>query len=109
MFCQSPASAHDLLHDPTMLDYALIALKYYLWTWRAALFPSLVAYLAIVYILRHKRARSLQKRYGLTTRASFARMTIDEAQAILKDLTELEFPKIFGFSIIFALFKGGGC
>ena len=32
-------------------------------------------------------------------------MTTDDAQAILKDLTELEFPKFFGFSIIFALFK----
>lgn len=32
-------------------------------------------------------------------------MTTDQAQSILKDLTELEFPKIFGFSVIFALFK----
>ncbi|KAK4694526.1 hypothetical protein P7C71_g3072, partial [Lecanoromycetidae sp. Uapishka_2] len=32
-------------------------------------------------------------------------MTTNDAQAILKDLTELEFPKFFGFSIIFALFK----
>jgi len=92
-----------------MLKYALIAIRHYLWTWRALLIPGFVAYLAIVYFLRHRRARSLYKRYGLSTRASFARMTIDEAQAILKDLTELEFPKIFGFSIIFALFKGGGC
>jgi len=66
-----------------------------------------VAYLVIVYLLRHGRARSLQKRYGLTIRASFARMTTNEAQAILRDLTELEFPTVFGFSIIFALFKGG--
>ncbi|KAF6227091.1 hypothetical protein HO133_008532 [Letharia lupina] len=35
-------------------------------------------------------------------------MTTDDAQAILKDLTELEFPKFFGFSIIFALFKTYG-
>ena len=32
-------------------------------------------------------------------------MTVDEAHAILKDMTELEFPKFMGFSIIFALFK----
>ena len=32
-------------------------------------------------------------------------MTTDDAQSILKDLTELEFPKTFGFSVIFALFK----
>lgn len=35
-------------------------------------------------------------------------MTTNDAQAILKDLTELEFPKVFGFSIIFALFKTYG-
>ncbi|MCJ1362835.1 hypothetical protein MMC16_001941 [Acarospora aff. strigata] len=35
-------------------------------------------------------------------------MTVDDVQAILKDLTELEFPKIMGFSIIFALFKTYG-
>lgn len=35
-------------------------------------------------------------------------MTTSDAQAILKDLTELEFPKLFGFSIIFALFKTYG-
>lgn len=92
-----------------MLNCALGAIERYVWTWRVLLIQGFVAYLAIVYLLRHKRARSLPKRYGLTTRASFARMTIEEAQAILKDLTELEFPKVFGFSIIFALFKEGGC
>jgi hypothetical protein len=35
-------------------------------------------------------------------------MTTDDAQAILKDLTEMEFPKIMGLSVIFALFKTYG-
>jgi hypothetical protein len=35
-------------------------------------------------------------------------MTTDDAQSILKDLTEMEFPKIMGLSIIFALFKTYG-
>ena len=68
---------------------------------------GVVVYLVLVRLLRYRRARSIPKRYGLTTRPSFAGMTTDDAQAILKDLTELEFPKIFGFSIIFALFKEG--
>jgi hypothetical protein len=68
---------------------------------------GVVAYLVIVYLLRHRRVRSLQKRFGLTSGASFARMTTIDAQATLRDLTELEFPTVFGFSIIFALFKGG--
>jgi hypothetical protein len=35
-------------------------------------------------------------------------MTTNDAQSILKDLTEMEFPKIMGLSIIFALFKTYG-
>ena len=41
----------------------------------------------------------------LSGRQSFAKMTTDEAHGILKDMTELEFPRFMGFSIIFALFK----
>ncbi|KAI9652223.1 MAG: hypothetical protein M1831_007132 [Alyxoria varia] len=41
-------------------------------------------------------------------RPSMAKMTADEAQEILKELTELEFPKFMGFSIVFALFKTYG-
>lgn len=66
-----------------------------------------LAYMVSVSMLRHRRAADLQKKYNLTTRASFRTMSTDDAQTILKDLTELEFPKMFGFSIIFALFKGG--
>ena len=90
-----------------MLGHVLTTIEYRLPTWRTLLIPGAVAYLAVVYLLRHRRARSLRKRYGLTTRTSFASMTTDDAQATLKDLTELEFPMTFGFSIIFALFKGG--
>lgn len=63
--------------------------------------------MAIVYFLRYRRAKYLQARFDLLTRESFSTMSTAQAQAILKDLTELEFPKIFSFSIIFALFKVG--
>lgn len=59
----------------------------------------------IVNCLRFRRAKCLRERHGFSSRESFSSMSTDVAQAILKDLTELEFPKIFGFSIIFALFK----
>ena len=75
--------------------------------WVLRLVPILLVYMAIVPMLRYRRAANLQKKYNLTTRASFRTMSTDDAQAILKDLTELEFPKTLGFSIIFALFKGG--
>ena len=75
--------------------------------WKNILLLGVLAYLALVRGLRYQRAGSLPKRYELTSRISLARMTTDDAQSILKELTELEFPTIFGFSIIFALFKGG--
>lgn len=73
--------------------------------WTRYLIPGIVLYMLSVAVLRHQRARSLPKQFKLTTRESFSRMTVDDAQAILKDLTELEFPKLMGFSVIFALFK----
>ena len=74
--------------------------------WRWALLAGFVAgYLALVAGLRHGRARDLSRRFNMTRRVDFSRMTADEAQAILQDLTELEFPKLMGFSIVFALFK----
>ena len=75
--------------------------------WTIIFVPTVLVYMAAVSMLRYQRATNLQKRYNFTTRASFHTMSTDDAHAILKDLTELEFPKIFGFSIIFALFKGG--
>lgn len=64
-----------------------------------------MAYVLLVSLLRHQRAKTLRTKYSPAGRASFSRMTTNDAQAILKDLTELEFPQFFGFSIIFALFK----
>ena len=72
--------------------------------WIGLIIPG-VAYLLFVALLRQQRARTLPTRFGLTDRKSFSRMTVDQAQAILRDLTELEFPKFMGFSIIFTIFK----
>ena len=73
--------------------------------WQALLWPGLILYLIVVYLLRFRRAKFLERVYSPAGRASFSDLTTNEAQAILKDLTELEFPKFFGFSIVFALFK----
>ena len=62
-------------------------------------------YLLCVSLLRHRRAKKLWCRYAPAGKDSFDKITVDEAQIILKELTELEFPRLFGFSIIFALFK----
>lgn len=66
-------------------------------------------YLLLVRSLRYRRANGTPKKYSLTKRADFAKMTADQAQAVLKDMTELEFPKFMGFSIVFALFKVHTC
>ena len=76
-------------------------------SWKVLLIPALLVYLLLVHLLRDRRAKSLEKRFSSAGRASFCHLTTNDAQIILKDLTELEFPKLFGFSIIFALFKAG--
>lgn len=73
--------------------------------WFYLTLPTVLLYIILVYNLRHRRAKYLPMKFNLLSRESYRRMTTDEAQSILKDLTELEFPKIFGFSVIFALFK----
>ncbi len=73
--------------------------------WLTILITSFVAYMFIVAKLRNRRALALQKHFNMLTRDDFAKMTTDNAHEILKDLTELEFPKFMGFSIVFALFK----
>jgi len=73
--------------------------------WLTILTTLFVAYMFIVAKLRNRRALASQKRFNMLTRDDFAKMTTDNAHEILKDLTELEFPKFMGFSIVFALFK----
>lgn len=75
--------------------------------WKFLVAPTLLIYMLLVHSLRDRRARNLERRFSPAGRASFCRLSTADAQAILKDLTELEFPKLFGFSIIFALFKAG--
>ena len=77
-------------------------------SWPIRAIFCLIIYLLMVASLRWRRASSTSQRYNMQSRECFASMTADDAQAILKDLTELEFPKIMGLSIIFALFKTYG-
>ena len=66
---------------------------------------SVLVYLLIVRALRYGRARSLEKRYAPAGRRDFPNMTANDAQAILKTLAELEFPSLYGFSMLVALFR----
>lgn len=69
----------------------------------------LLTYLILVRLLRYRRARGFEARYAPAGRVNLATLSNKDAQAVLQDLTELEFPKIFGFSIVFALFKVRPC
>jgi hypothetical protein len=47
----------------------------------------------------------MHKKFNYPTKESFSKMTNVDAQAIIRYMAELEFPKIFEISIQFALFK----
>lgn len=65
----------------------------------------LLIYLPIVHILRYQRATSLERKYAPEGRKSLRNMTAEDAQSILKTLAELEFPSLYGFSMVVALFR----
>ncbi|KAI9764604.1 MAG: hypothetical protein M1840_008334 [Geoglossum simile] len=67
-----------------------------------------LAYLTAVRLLRYRRMRDIQRKYSYTTRESFSRMTLDDAWAVQVELSTLEFPRIYGVAIFFALFKTYG-
>lgn len=49
----------------------------------------------------------MARKHALTGRESLRNMTVDDAQAILKTTTELEFPKLYEVSMVMALFSAG--
>ena len=75
--------------------------------WKLILVLGMLAYIFLVHMLRYQRAKSLARKYAPAGRESFRKMTAEDAQAILKTLAELEFPSLYGFSMIMALFRVG--
>ncbi len=71
----------------TILDFTLQR-------WKILLGPAALIYVVLVHILRYRRCKRLQTRYSPAGREDFKRMTSEDAQAILKTLAELEFPKL---------------
>jgi hypothetical protein len=64
-----------------------------------------ILYVSVVRSTRHRRRDTTPHKFGYTSRASFASMTLDDAFAIQSMLAEQEFPKVFASSVFFALFK----
>ena len=67
-----------------------------------------LSYLTLVALLRNRRLRSTVAKYPYPTRTSFASMTNEDAYLIQQDISELEFPLMFGKSLQFALFRTYG-
>ncbi|KAL4736097.1 hypothetical protein BDV11DRAFT_207913 [Aspergillus similis] len=74
----------------------------------AAVGATVLAYLVLCSTLRHRRARRQAKRLNYPDRQSLSRMTNVEAQAIIQEMAEWEFPTTFTKSLQFALFKTYG-
>jgi hypothetical protein len=64
-----------------------------------------LSYVLLCRALRYRRVNAQRKRLGYTTRKAMANMTNVDAQLIIKNMAELEFPLLFKQSLNFALFK----
>ncbi|KAI1111088.1 hypothetical protein F5Y14DRAFT_454373 [Nemania sp. NC0429] len=69
---------------------------------------AIVLYAGVCTTLRSRQMRAMKSKFGYTTRASFANMTVDDAYQIQLWIAEQEFPQAFGASIFFSLFKTYG-
>lgn len=68
--------------------------------------PLLLAYPAVVSLLRFQRVKELQEKYKkYATREAMGEMTDDEAFEIQKQMVQLEFPFIYIKALQFALFR----
>jgi len=65
-------------------------------------------YILLCSLVRFRRRDAMHKKYNYRDKASLSKMTNDDAQAIMKYLVELEFPRVYELSLQFALFKVGG-
>lgn len=64
-----------------------------------------LAYILLCRSLRFRRINALKRRMGYATPKSMQQMTNVEAQTIIQQMAELEFPTMFKESLSFALFK----
>lgn len=74
-------------------------------SWKTAALSLGVCYLVLVQTLRFQREKSMRRQYGYPDRASLKRMTVEDAQKIIKVVASLEFPLMYAKSLEFGLFK----
>ncbi|KAI0380328.1 hypothetical protein F5Y04DRAFT_103279 [Hypomontagnella monticulosa] len=74
-------------------------------SWTTFIIPTLILYIALCQTLRFRREHAFRKKMGYPDRASLARMTSVEAQAIIKFMATWEIPLSHFLSLEFGLFK----
>lgn len=67
--------------------------------WTPYIVGGLLSYIVLCSALRFKHRDAILKEFEYTDRKSLARMTNVEAQAIMGQLVELEFPKTYQTSV----------
>ncbi|KHN98023.1 uncharacterized protein MAM_04412 [Metarhizium album ARSEF 1941] len=67
-----------------------------------------LAYPVLCALLRFQRLKAMREKVGLTDRESMSKMETAQAQYIIQQLVEWEFPFVFEKSLQFALFKTYG-
>ncbi len=65
----------------------------------------LLAYVSLCSALRFRFEKAMRNKFNYPDRASLAKMTNDDAQAILDYIITREFPYLYNLSLQFALFK----
>src|SRR3954469_18753875 len=80
-----------------------------LWNWSLASWSTwaaiLAAYMVLCSMLRYRFERAMLKKFNYPDRLSLARMTNDDAQAILRYLITQEFPAFYKLGLQLGLFK----
>lgn len=113
-FLQRPSVIADHLHDnvtqPPAVDaavgYGLIQQPVARSTaWLVGVPAVLGLYVILCSSLRFRNEKAMAQRYHYPTRASLAKMTNDDAQQILMNILDYEFPLIYKLSLQFGLFK----
>lgn len=89
---------------PMILGCATTSLHFWLFFLRYVI-PLVPMYMIIVSTFRYDRLNNIQKRYGFTNDPnSYLNMAPDQAQAVLKNMAEWEFPFPFEFGWISKFF-----
>jgi hypothetical protein len=73
--------------------------------WTSYIIPGVLGYLLLVRSLRYRREESMRRKFGFLDRESLKRMTVEDAQLIIKFQARLEFPLMAETSLQFGLFK----